>query len=458
MSDVEINGKGPVRYHLPPGHSGWRSFLNSFTFLRDPIRAISKNMKRFSGTYSAVLMGSGRIIITEDPEFIQYVLRDNHSNYQKSELSTKTAARLFGSGLLFSNGQPWLKQRRLIQPGFHHLKIQQLYKIVAHTAREFISDIGEGEGIDIYPMMHKLSFSVLLHSLFNIDLSPQTISELSKGFTDLQDFLLKDINQPVRKLFYPVNKADRKILRQSGKIRNILEEIIDKRRSDPNPHFDLLDMLLNSRYEDSGKAMDPDQIVDEILVLLFAGHETTANTLSWLLYLLADQTAVTGKLRSQIKIKGIFDVPADEYFNAVISEAMRLYPAAWMTERVSLKDDQFKSFSFPKGTIIIPFFFGLHRNGNYWANESSFRPDRFLSEDPERRKKVKNFFPFGAGPRMCIGNNFAMAEMSIILYAILDSFEISPTREVPAMWPLITLRPRKVLLNLKRIKLSSAFN
>ncbi|HEX3766978.1 MAG TPA: cytochrome P450 [Puia sp.] len=152
-------------YHFPPGNNRWQSLFTSLTFLKNPIGVISRNMEKFSGTYSAHLWGRGKIIITEDPDFIQYVLKDNHINYQKSELSTKTAARLFGNGLLFSNGQYWLKQRRLIQPGFHHNKIQDLFEIVIGTARKIISEIQPGENMDVYSDMHKLSFSVLIHSL-----------------------------------------------------------------------------------------------------------------------------------------------------------------------------------------------------------------------------------------------------------------------------------------------------
>ena len=186
--------------------------------------------------------------MTEDPDFIQYVLKDNHTNYQKSELSTKTAARLFGNGLLFSNGQFWLKQRRLIQPGFHQSKIQGLYGIIISTARNIISGIPSGENIDIYSQMHKLSFSVLIHSLFDINLSAQTISDLSQGFTDLQDFLLKDVNEPFRKLLYAFSGADRMVLGKSKKIKDILKEIIARRKEDGGTHNDLLDMLLNTRY------------------------------------------------------------------------------------------------------------------------------------------------------------------------------------------------------------------
>jgi cytochrome P450 len=438
-------------YHFPPGNNRWKSLFASIKFLRSPISVISRNMNKFSGTYSVFLIGRGKIILTEDPDFIQYVLKDNHTNYQKSVLSTKTAARLFGNGLLFSNGQFWLKQRRLIQPGFHHSKIQGLYGIIISTARNIISGIPSGENIDIYSQMHRLSFSVLIHSLFDINLSAQTISDLTRGFTDLQDFLLKDVNEPFRKLFYVFSGADRMVLRKSKKIKDILKEIIAHRKADEGTHNDLLDMLLNTRYEDTGAVMTAEQIIDEIHVLLFAGHETTANTLSWLLYLLATHPEVLKKLMSEIENVNIFESPQNEYINAVISESMRLYPAAWMTERVSIKDDAFNGFRFPKGTIVIPFFYGLHRNKKYWRDASDFDPERFIFSDPVKSKKVKNFFPFGAGPRMCIGNNFAMAEMAFILHEFLSNFEISPADEIPEMWPLITLRPRKLVLQLKRI-------
>jgi len=438
-------------YHFPPGNNRWRSFFASVTFLKNPIGVISRNMKKFSGTYSTFLTGRGRIILTEDPDFIQYVLKDNHTNYQKSELSTKTAARLFGNGLLFSNGQFWLKQRRLIQPGFHHEKIRDLYGIVISAAGKMISDMPAGSNIDIYSDMHKLSFSVLIHSLFDINLSAQTINDLSQGFTELQDFLIKDVNGPFRKLFYLFNGADRLVLRKSQKIRSILKEIIANRKAEKSSHNDLLDMLLNTRYEDTGEVMSEEQLIDEIHVLLFAGHETTANTLSWLLYLLASHPEVQKKLKLVIGKINILESPQNDYINAVISEAMRLYPAAWMTERVSLRDDAFNGFSFPKGTIIIQFFYGLHRNKKHWNNESAFDPGRFMFSHPEKFKKVKNFFPFGAGPRMCIGNNFAMAEMAIILHEFLSRFEIFPTNLIPGMWPLITLRPHKLVLDIKRI-------
>jgi cytochrome P450 len=214
------------RYKFPAGHNRLQSLLASISFLKDPIGTITKNMRLFSGTYSGYLLGSGRFIITENPDFIQYVLKDNHINYEKSALSTKTAARLFGRGLLFSNGEAWLKQRRLIQPAFHLGKIQGHNEIIANTVSSFVESMPEGENMDLYSQMHKLSFTVLIHSLFDINLSEEMISGLSESFTDLQDFLLKDINQPFRRLLYPFTGDDQNIMKKSEKIRNILKIII----------------------------------------------------------------------------------------------------------------------------------------------------------------------------------------------------------------------------------------
>jgi len=206
-------------------------------------------------------------------------------------------------------------------------------------------------------------------------------------------------------------------------------------------------MLLKSKYEDTGEAMTNEQIVDEVLILIFAGHETTANTLSWLLYLLSTDKETVEKLINSFADSSIHECLNNEYLKATINEVMRLYPAAWMTERVAIEDDEFEGFSFPKNTIIIPFFFGLHRDKKLWTEGLKFKPERFI-DDPKVIKS-NNYFPFGAGPRMCIGNNFAMAEMSFFIFSFLKKFQIKSTGQIPEMKALITLRPDKVLLNIK---------
>lgn len=406
-------------------------------------------MDVFSGTYSATLGINRKLILTQNPGFINYILKENHKNYNKSELATERAVEFFGKGLLFSNGDYWLRQRRLIQPAFHREKLRGLYDIIIKSIDKFLLKFPTGERIDIYPLIHQLSFNVIIQSLFDIKLSAQIMEELSLIFTELQDFLIKDINQPLRRVFYSLTGTENSQLKKAKRLREIFIKIIDERKASDKNYNDLLDMLLNSRYEDTGESMTNEQTVDELLILIFAGHETTANTLSWLLYLLSINNSATQKLNDSFVGCTIHECLNKEYLKATINEVMRLYPAAWMTERVAIEDDTFEEFSFPENTIIIPFFFGLHRDKNLWNEELKFNPERFIIG--AKAAKSKNYFPFGAGPRMCIGNNFAMAEMSFFVFSFLQKFKIKSTGQVPEMKALITLRPDKVLLDIQSI-------
>ena len=434
------------RYNLPVGYSLFQTTLKSNDFLKNPIKFISKSMVAFSGTYSAVL-GNRKLILTQNSEFINYILKENHRNYNKSELATKRAAKFFGKGLLFSNGNYWLKQRRLIQPAFHRDKLKSLFNLIIKSVDNYLLEFPSGKNIDIHPLVHQLSFNILIQSLFDIKLTSQMMEEIRQIITELQDFLIKDINQPLRRFFYPITGTEIAQLKNAKKLREIFLEIISKRKESNKQYDDLLDMLLNSKYEDTGEAMSNEQIVDEMLILIFAGHETTANTLSWLLHLLSTNQETAQKLKDSFHDSTIHECLNNEYLEATINEAMRLYPAAWMTERVAIEDDKFEDYSFPKNTIIISFFFGLHRDKNLWNEELNFVPERFIINN--KVAKSKNYFPFGAGPRMCIGNNFAIAEMSFFIFSFLKKFQIQATGQIPEIKPLITLRPDKVLLNIK---------
>ena len=437
------------KYNLPGGYSLVQTTLKSNEFLNNPIKFISKSMDAFSGTYSAALGINKKLILTQNPDIINYILKENHRNYNKSELATERAVEFFGKGLLFSNGDYWLRQRRLIQPAFHREKLQGLYDIIIKTIDEFLLKFPVGKTIDIYPLVRKLSFNILIQSLFDIKLSSKIMEELSRIFTELQDFLIKDINQPLRRFFYPFTGTENIQLKKAKRLREIFMSIINVRKASDKNYTDLLDMLLKSKYEDTGEAMTNEQIVDEVLILIFAGHETTANTLSWLLYLLSTNKDTVQKLTDSFDGSTRHECLNNEYLKATINETMRLYPAAWMTERVAIEDDKFEGFSFPKNTIIIPFFFGLHRDKNLWNEEVKFHPERFIMD--AKIAKSKNYFPFGAGPRMCIGNNFAMAEMSFFIFSFLKKFKIKSTGQIPDMRPLITLKPDKVLLNIQNI-------
>lgn len=404
---------------------------------------------RFNGTYS-VNLGRMNLIATQDPAFIDYVLKGNHKNYYKSKILTEQLGRFIGNGLLTSNGDYWLKQRRLIQPGFHHEKIHGLFSIIKRTVDDFLVDFPTGDKVDIYPWMNKLAFEIVINTLFNVKIPQAKRDELGNFISETQDFVIRDVRQPYKSWWFKLSGEVDKNLKKSARARDIIREIIQQRKQSSEKFNDLLDMLLDSRYEDSGEAMHEDQVIDEILILVIAGHETTANALSFALYLLAHHPTALENLRKATEGLSLDATVKNEQLSAVINETMRLYPPAWISDRVALHDDQFKDFRIPKDTIMVLFYYGLHRDALHFENPTAFQPERFLKKNSDK-DKPKAFYPFGAGPRLCIGNNFAMAEMAIFLREFISFFDVAPAGIHPGLKPLVTLRPDQVILNVKRI-------
>lgn len=439
-----------AKYNMPKGFTGVRTMLRSFAYLKDPTGFISNNMRLYGNSYSAWLPQYPNFIITQDAGFINHVLKDNHTNYHKSPLTAHRVAEYLGNGMLFLNGESWLRQRRLAQPAFYRERIQGLFDIVINSIDTYLQKIATGNKVDLYPITHGLAFNVVLRSLFDINLSANTMKLLNDNFNDIQSFIIKDINQPFRRPFYTITGAEKKVWKKSAAIRDVFRNIIQERRLSNGSYNDLLDMLLHTTYEDTGLPMDDEQVIDELMVFVTAGHETTANTLGWMLYLLSVNPRVLEKIQEVIRQTSVQDSFKNEYLTAVINETMRLYPPAWLTDRVALEDDSFGEYVYPKGTIIISFFYGVHRNQQQWEDAGSFKPERFIDE-AGKLKKYKNFFPFGAGPRLCIGNHFAMAEMAFFMHTFFSRYSIAPTGIAPAQQALLTLRPGKVLLNVSKL-------
>lgn len=389
------------------------------------------------------------MILTQDPEFIDHILRKNHKNYYKSEMVSRNLARFLGKGLLTSNGAYWLKQRRLIQPGFHIQRLQGLYSIMQKTIDRFLDTFPVGENVDVFPLINQFAFELVLNTLFDIKLPTESRNQLSRFVAETQEFVIRDIRQPHLRWWHHVSGEVKKNLRKSTTARRVVLDIVRDRRASKETFNDLLDMLLGARYEETGQPMEEDQVIDEILVLIIAGHETTANALSWTLFLLAGSPLELEKLRTVAKGDSLNHIISNPALNAVINESMRLYPPAWASDRLALEADAYKDWRYPGGTVIVIFYFGLHRSAHHWPDPEAFRPDRFLLK-PDDKDRAKAFFPFGGGPRLCIGNNFAIAEMTLFLFAFIQRFDIGRTGVEPRMRPLITLRPDQVVLSVRR--------
>jgi len=395
-------------------------------------------------TFSIKSPLQNRIVLTRDIDLIKHIHQKKHKIYHKSKIQTKYLSKYVGYGLLTSNDEYWLQQRRLIQPAFHKEKIQNLVKHINDAIEVQVSALKTDELVDLYPLMNELAFQVIANSLFNIPTDNQNLKRLQFIIEKLQLFIVKELRQPYNKLWYRIKGDLAYHMTLVKESRQIINSIIEARRRSSAQHDDLLDMLIHAQYED-GTVMTNDQLIDEILILFVAGHETTANALTFTLKLIAQHKEVLDKVEEEIELvenqksKALERISQLNYTKCCIEESMRLYPPAWITDRVNIEDDKINSYYLKKGTIIGASIFELHRNSKYWTNPEAFIPERFL--EANRKEILPYYMPFGAGPRLCIGNNFAMYEMILAVNEILKKFKISSNSEAIKVNPLITLKP-----------------
>lgn len=431
-------------YKYPNKVPFYKFLLKAATIAKNPIPYHNKWFDEVGDTFAIKSPFYGHIVLTRDAAVVKHIHQKKHKAYHKSKIQTKYLSKYVGYGLLTSNGDYWLKQRRLIQPAFHKEKIDNLVKIINNAVKTYINTIDSGNLVDLYPMMNELAFQVVAKSLFDFSADTNTLKRLQFIIEKLQLFIVKELRLPYKKIWFHLKGEVKYHMRLVKESRIIINEIIEKRKVSNAKHDDLLDMLLHAQYEDDTK-MTNDQLIDEILILFVAGHETTANALTFTLKLLAQNKEVLKKVKEEINTAAFQNIESIEaisqlnYTKCCIEESMRLYPPAWITDRVNIEDDHMEGYILKKGTIVGASIYEMHRNKKYWKNPNAYKPERFLEEN---RKQIMPFYmPFGAGPRLCIGNNFAMYEMIIAIYAILKKFEIETNQDHIKINPLITLKP-----------------
>ena len=395
-------------------------------------------------------MGFGfKVWFSRDANFAQYVLQKNQRNYKKSPIQTRDLAKYIGHGLLTANGNHWKKQRKLIQPAFHKKQLVQLLDTMKRAISEQLDKIEANKTIDVYPIFNDLAFQTVVKSLFSDAVTEAQMNRLQEITEQAQKMLVKELRQPYLNWWFKLSGEIKKHTTLTNEARVILLETINKRRKSGARKNDLLDMLLDARYED-GTPMSDNQLIDEILILFTAGHETTSNALSFTSMLLALHPEKQALVYEEIK--DLDSVEEDwfsflskcEYTKQVIEETMRMYPPAYFIDRINIEDDEFDGLKIPKNTNILLSFQEIHRHPKYWEKPSQFIPERFA----ENKHQYSPFYaPFGSGPRMCIGNNFAMYEMIITVAEVLKRYKITTEEKEVQITPLITLKPKDVFLS-----------
>lgn len=437
--------------NLPPEPKYKHWLFGSGYAMRNNAHLEAERLVKECGEIFMLTLPFTRIVIAAKPEYARYVLVENNKNYRKS-LAYDMLKILLGNGLLTSEGDFWRKQRRLIQPAFSKQKLAELTAMMVRRSQMEANRIAAlaktGEYFDVTNDMTALTLDIISEAIFSSGIDGQE-TFVANQITRLNQMATEKLNSPIRlpqNLPTPFNLKEKRIVKS---LNDVIYSIINKRRKEGISKNDLLSMLLDVRDEETGEAMNNQQLRDEVMTIFIAGNETTANAMAWTLYLLSQNPEKESLMIKEIDEKldagvGLTfeNVMQFHYVRMVIDESLRLFPPAWMVGRRNYEDDEIGGYHIPKNTNVLMPIWYFHRSEKYWDEPLKFKPERFA---PEKRNQIDRFvyFPFGGGPRLCIGNNFALLEMQIILITLYRQFrfELKPGFRVEPE-PLITLRPK----------------
>lgn len=390
------------------------------------------------------------------PDYIESVLVTQNSNFVKSK-DYRAMRRVLGNGLLLSEGEFWRRQRKLIQPAFHQERIAAYADIMTGHTQRMLSSWSDGQTLDIHEAMMHLTLGIVAKTLFDADVSHEA-EDVDAALTVLMGKFLRQAGMALLLPTWVPLPTSRLLKRAVGRLDKVIYGIIEQRRASGQMSGDLLSVFLQVQ-DDEGVSMTDRQLHDEIMTLFLAGHETTANVLSWTWFLLGQNPEVEETLIEELSrvLCGRFPAPADlpqlAYTDMALRESMRLYPPVWVIGRRALAPFRLGEYELPADTNVLISQLILHRDARYFPEPLRFNPDRWSPSDPRAASLPRfAYFPFGGGPRVCIGAGFAMMEAVLLLATIAQQFrvQIAPGQKV-GMQPTVTLRPRNgIPVTLKR--------
>jgi len=432
---------------LPPGPKGLPVLGVSFNLLRDPLELMRTAARLYGDVVRIPVILQSRILLNH-PDFIQQVLIFQQGKFHKSVLTKETTGRLLGQGLLISEGDFWRRQRRLAQPAFHRQRINDYAPAMLDCAEMQARKWRGGETRNMAEEMMELTLEAAVRTLFGTTL-PGEAQQVGRAMTFLMRYSLRRARSPFQiPAGWPTPK-NRRATKEFDFLDSVVYRIIGERKAQGNSqrHTDLLSMLMGAMDED-GTQMTPKQLRDETMTLFLAGHETTALTLSWTWYLLSQNPKAEARLHEELsgvlggRAPGVADLERLPYLNAVISEVLRMYPPAYIMARTSIAPCTIGGYDFPVGSTILLSQWVMHRDARYYDDPDAFRPERWLG-GLAAKLPPGAYFPFGDGPRRCIGQGFALLESGLVIASLAQRFrfELEPGSTV-ATEPLVTLRPK----------------
>ncbi|PYR61089.1 MAG: cytochrome P450 [Acidobacteria bacterium] len=433
-----------IHARLPPGPRGplIGGLINPG---RDPLAFLTR-LARTYGDVAYFRLGSERAFFINHPQHIRDVLVTHDRNFTKSR-GLERAKKLLGEGLLTSEGAAHMRQRRLLQPAFHRDRIDAYASVMVEHADRMRRRWTAGAEMDVSREMMRLTLSIVGKTLFDSDVESKA-DEIGTAVTRvLETFWLTLLPFPdfIEKLPLPMIRRSRA---GRAKLDHLIYALIAERRAAGHDRGDLLSMLLMAQDEEDGSGLSDRQVRDEAMTLILAGHETTANALAWMWYLVSQSLGVETRLHEEIdrvlqgRLPGAADLGALPFVEQVVTESMRLYPPAWVVGRRALADYAIGDFVVPARSVVFMSPYVMQRDSRYYADADRFLPERWTPDFKAALPKFA-YFPFGGGPRQCIGEPFARMELALLVATIAQRWRLRlvPDQSVVPR-PLITLRPK----------------
>jgi cytochrome P450 len=428
----------------PPGPKGRLIDGHLREFMDDRLDFLARCAREY-GDVCAIRLGPRRCVLVNHPDLIEQVLVTDSKNYVK-HFGARLYRPLLGNGLVLSEGDFWLRQRRLAQPAFSRQRIAGYGAAMVALTERHLANWAPGQTRDVHEEMVSVTGAIALKTLFDLDDAGDRAA-FDEAHHGILAAIQRRLARPVPLPDWLPTPANLRVRRAERHLHGVIDGFIRQGRARKEPGNDLLSMLLHAQDED-GSRMTNEQLRDEAMTLYLAGHETTALTLSWSWFLLAQHPEVEEKLAAEWRavLGGRSPTSADvshlPYTDHVITEAMRLLPPVYLIGREATVPVDLGGFRHPKGTTVFLSQWVTHRDGRFFEEPEKFRPERWADGLAKRLPKYA-YFPFGGGPRVCIGNTFAQLEAPLLLATIGQRYRFTIDRSHPVtLWPAITLRPK----------------
>ena len=439
-----------TRPRIAPGPKGhW--FLGPLADVRRDVLGFLTSSTDQYGDVVRMRFGSLTLHVVRHPNDVAHVLKDNAKNYDKQTSAYRALSLALGKGLLTSEGEFWLRQRRIAQPAFHKKRIAGFASVMVRATEEMLAAwqpmIASGEVFDVGAEMMRVTLQIVAETLLGIRMSAEA-DQVGEAMEVMLPYI-RETSESILPLPLSIPTARNRRFRHAvATVDRIVMKAIAARRAAGTESDDLLSMLMSSEDAETGERMTDRQLRDEVMTMFLAGHETTANALIWTWYLLSQNPEAREKLEAEVdtvlggRTPTLEDLRELRYTRRVFDESMRLYPPAWIVERSAIGADALSGFAIPKRSAVLLSPFLTHRHPEFWPDPLRFDPDRFTEEAIAARPSFA-YFPFGGGPRQCIGNNFALMESQLIIAAVAQRVRLSLAPGVKVeLNPLVTLRPR----------------